>query len=148
LLKAKSTSTPTSEFSFSPSPSLGSLITTKPLGIFSGEGNQNHSERPRWIETSVGPSPSPTSTSNASTLVDILVPSEETTQSQLELPRWSFILVAVLACISFLVAVFVIIYLLLEARKKRKEKKDFLWTVHGLKYVEEVFERGGGTMYL
>lgn len=147
MFKAKPTPTPTLEISFSPSPSLGSLITIKPFGtdLFSGEGKQNHSEIPRWIETSIGPSPSPTSTSTASTLVDIMVPSEATTQSQLELPRWTFILVAVLSCISLLLAIFVIIYLLLEARRQRKE---ILWREHGLKYDEEVLEHGGGTMYL
>lgn len=141
---------PTPEFSFSPSPSPGSVIVIKPLDtdIFSEEDKQNHPEIPRWIETSVSISPSPTSTSTASTLFNIIVSSEENTKSQLELPQWTFFLISALSCISFILAVFVIIYLLFEARKRRKEENERPWREHGLKYEMEVLERGGGTMYI
>jgi hypothetical protein len=141
---------PTPEFSFSPSPSPGTVIVIKPLGtdIFSEEDKQNHPEIPRWIETSVSVSPSPTSTSTANTFFNIIVSSEENKKSQLELPQWTFFLISALSCISFLLAVFVIIYLLFEARKRRKEENERPWRENGLKYEMELLERGGGTMYI
>jgi hypothetical protein len=141
---------PTPEFSFSPSPSPGNVIVIKPLGtdIFSAEDKQNHPEIPRWIETSVSVSPSPTGTSSPSTIFGVIVSSEETTQSQLELPQWTFFLISALSCISFLLALFVVIHLFFEARKRRKEENERPWREHSLKYEMEILERGGGTMYM